>query len=125
MITLSYGYRLPENKDFDFWPHLEFNIQRLAEHKHDGSDSAKIPTYNLKDATVDVLKENWVESNGVYSQTITIPVGYSPITSRIIFKATEGLLDNQVVNCDYSVSGAETITVFSLDNTYNMKAYIL
>ncbi len=43
MILTTYGYKKPEDNDTQFFDYLEFNLDRMDAHTHDGVDSPLIP----------------------------------------------------------------------------------
>lgn len=78
MITLSYGYKKPQTGDKGsvFFPALEFDIQRLNDHTHDGANSSKLLSSSIEGVNQTSLAANWaLVSNGNYTQTITVPAG--------------------------------------------------
>jgi hypothetical protein len=78
MQTLSKGYKLPETGDKGtlFFPALEFNIQRLNDHTHDGTDSAQLSASAISAITDTISFAGWsLVSGGTYKQTVTMPVG--------------------------------------------------
>lgn len=89
MITLSYGFKKPQNPDTgdQFWSALETDIQQLNDHTHDGSNSAPLATKQIS-----VLSANWVSSGTTpaYRQAITMPTGYSYDTSHIWVRRSTG-----------------------------------
>lgn len=90
MIILSNGYKLPESPDTGdiFFGAIEFDIQRLNDHSHNGTDSALLSTVSQN-----ILAANWVAApvgGGVYRQSVTVPTGYSYDTANIWFKLSTG-----------------------------------
>lgn len=80
MITLSFGYQLPQTNDKGpvVFPALEANIQRLNDHNHDGSNSPKISSAAIQPLTAAVAAGSWVaQGGGIYKQTITLPASLS------------------------------------------------
>ncbi len=76
MLTLSFGFKKPENGDLGsiVFPALEDNIQQLNDHSHDGVDSTKIVSGSLDPTQVSIAAGSWVlVGNGLYKQTITLP----------------------------------------------------
>ena len=76
MITLSFGYQLPETNDKGpvVFPALESNIQQLNDHNHDGSNSAKIPSSSIEPLSIDLNAGDWVaDVNGLFKQTVALP----------------------------------------------------
>lgn len=78
MQTLSYGYKKPETGDRGsiFWPALEFDIQRLNDHSHDGTNSQKLLASSVQGIDDTILATNWVAvagQTGTYRQLVTMP----------------------------------------------------
>jgi hypothetical protein len=79
-ITLSFGYIKNQTGDKGsvFWPDLEFNIQRINDHSHNGVNSAKLTTASIDALTNNVLAAGWepvVDQLGTFKQTVTSPAG--------------------------------------------------
>lgn len=80
MLVLSYGYKKPETGDKGdvFFPALEFNIQRLNDHSHNGTNSAKLTALAIEAISHVKLAAGWVAvvgEAGTYKQTVTVPAG--------------------------------------------------
>jgi len=78
MITLSNGYRLPETGDFgnEWFPSLEFNIERLNDHNHDGLSSEKLTSSNFVATVVTVSAGSLVNQlNGYFRAEVNTPNG--------------------------------------------------
>lgn len=83
MITLSKGYKKPQNPDTgDVWfPALELDIQMLNDHNHDGVNSQPLATL-----VQSILAASWVvapQGGGLYRQLLTVPTGLSYDTCEI------------------------------------------
>lgn len=83
MITLSKGYKKPQNPDTgDQWfPALELDIQMLNDHNHDGLTSQPLATLSQS-----ILAANWVtapQGGGLYRQLLNVPSGLSYDTCDI------------------------------------------
>lgn len=92
MLTIQYGYKLPQNTDTgdQFFPALEFDIQRLATHSHNGVDSAPVAV-----TSQNILSANWVADDiivgsGLYFQVITMPTGFLYDSCDIWFRLSTG-----------------------------------
>jgi hypothetical protein len=93
MKTLSNGYKLPENKDkgSSFFPALEYDIQRINDHRHDGNDSTPLSTTSLERITVVISSANWQAVDaGQYRQLITTPAGIVQDNAQPVFKVNGG-----------------------------------
>ena len=78
MLTLSYGYKKPEDQDRGavVFPALEDNIDRLNDHKHDGVDSAPLSAASVVASTSTLASGGWVfVADSIYKQVVTTPVG--------------------------------------------------
>ncbi len=74
--TLSYGFQKPATGDKGsvFWPILESDIQKLNDHTHNGSNSAKITAASQVAVTQAVLAASWSSLGaGYYRQLVTLP----------------------------------------------------
>lgn len=83
MLTLSYGYKKPENPDTgDVWfPALAADMQQLNDHNHDGATSAPLATL-----VQSVLSASWgvaPQGGGLYRQLLTVPTGLAYDTCDI------------------------------------------
>jgi hypothetical protein len=74
MLILSYGVKKPETGDKGsvFFPALEFDMQYLNDHVHDGVTGAPIPADNIVAAKQTLLAANWVVSGSIYRQLVTV-----------------------------------------------------
>lgn len=101
MITTTYGYKVPEDREagrivFDA---LEHNIRRADSHDHDGVNSPKLPSSAITKGTVTMTVSNWVEVPDIgYKQTLTYPGTYTVANSVIQFRVKSGALQNTIVH---------------------------
>lgn len=75
MIVLSNGYQLPQTDDSgaEFFPALEYDIQRLNDHNHDGDNSERL-TAAASVVIAQSIAASWsLISSGLYRQLITLP----------------------------------------------------
>lgn len=77
MVVLSNGYKLPEPGDFgDVWfPALEDNIARINTHNHDGLNSSKLESKNIKASNDTVLAGAFTASGNAFRSLVTMPSG--------------------------------------------------
>lgn len=78
MLTLSYGFKKPQTGDQGavWFPALELNFQKLNDHTHDGSNSAKLTPLSSVVATGSAPSGSWVlVAAGTYRQLVTTPAG--------------------------------------------------
>lgn len=76
--TLSNGFKLPDtgDKGSTFFPDLEFNIQRVNDHNHDGSNSNLISSTSISVITQAISSGSWAAVSGqpgTYKQTVSLP----------------------------------------------------
>lgn len=119
MQTLSYGYKKPQNPDTGdvFFPAMEFNIQQLNDHDHDGVNSAPLATQ-----TGNVVSVLWVAApigGGMYRQSITMPTGLTYDGSDIWFRLSTG----EFVYPSVERIDATHFYVYTNDNTIAYVAY--
>lgn len=122
MVTLSYGYKLPEsgNNGSIFFPALEDNITRLNGHSHNGTDSAKLATTSLQVYTQAISSASWVATTGgTYRQNVTMAGGLQYDNVSVSFRdaATGNYLQLSVEKID-----ASHYYVYINDNTLNLTA---
>lgn len=105
MTTLSYGYLLPQNTDTgdEWFSALEFDIQRLNDHTHNGTNSAPIAK-----STASLPSGSWIAApigGGLYYQDYTFsnPFNYDSFlfdfrlsTGELVFPTVERLASNQI-----------------------------
>jgi hypothetical protein len=119
MIILSKGYKLPQSPDTGdvFFPAIEFDIQRLNDHHHDGINSQL-----LGSATQNILAVNWVAApiaGGVFRQQVTMPTGYLYDVSNMWFKLSTG----EFVYPSIERVSANQYFIYTNDNTLQYTAY--
>lgn len=109
MIILTNGFKLPETGDFgDVWfPALEFNIQQLNDHTHNGTDSEQLDSTAIAPLSVTVLSGSFVDQgDGYWRALATVPSGglvdnypaivRDPTTKEQILAKTEKFSATQV-----------------------------
>ena len=116
MLTLSKGFKKPQNTDTsDVWmPAMEQNIQKLNDHKHDGSDSQLL---GLTAQTL--LAANWGDSiEGTYAQSVTLPAGFNYDTCSMDFKLSTG----EVIYPSIDRVSTTQYIIYTNDNTLTYTA---
>lgn len=93
--TLTYGQKIPSNGDKgNIWfPALSDNFTRLDGHNHDGSNSPALTTAAVTAVSDTVHASGWGSvSNklGLFSQVVTMPVGYLYASKMVTFRDTGG-----------------------------------
>ena len=88
--TLSNGYKLPENGDLgsSWFPDLEFDIQRLNDHSHNGIDSNKLTASSISLITETIALDAYTydEISNRYKAVIAMPSGLRVDTTNINFR---------------------------------------
>ena len=94
MITLTYGFKLPETGDSGaaLFTALEDNITRVDGHTHDGVDSPTLPPQSIVGVTQTISSASWVASGatGHYRQQVTVPAGFDFDGVQISFRTAAG-----------------------------------
>lgn len=115
MITLSNGFKLPEENDKGsvFFPALEDNIQQLNDHTHDGANSNKLALTAVVTQSQTLTAAGWTSvGTDKYRQQVTMPVSLSYDDVTITFRhSTTG----QVIHLSHAKVSATSFEVF----TYN------
>lgn len=70
------GYRLPEPDDSTFWDSYNFDIQRLNDHDHDGSNSTLLRPGAVNVNSTDVVVIDW-SGSGPFTKTVLFPGAWS------------------------------------------------
>lgn len=121
--TTARGYRKPQSGDRGWYSDLEFNIDRVDAHSHDGSDSVALPSSSITKSTQDVLAASWVsQGEGTFKQTLTIPTNYSWNDMQVRFYVNGGGMDGEEVILSVKKVSATTFDVYINDNTLALKA---
>lgn len=118
MQTLSYGYKLAKNPDQGdlFFPAMEFNIQRLNDHNHDGSNSAPLASQQQG-----ISAGSWTAApigGGLYQQDVTMPANLSYDSCDIWFKLSTG----EIVYPSVERLSSSSYRVYTNDNTLDYVA---
>lgn len=121
-ITLSYGYKLPENGDrgATFFPDLAADIQQLNDHNHDGTDSALLSIQAVTLTTQLILAAAWVATTGgTYRQLVTLPgsLQYDAISMEFRHTASK-----HSVHPTIEYVSATTYYIYTNDNTLGVTA---
>jgi hypothetical protein len=91
MITLSYGFQLPQtgDKGSSLFTGLEANITQINSHNHDGVNSAPISAIAIQSSAGIVPNTAWVSSGGAkgeFRQIVTMPGGFLYDKNTISFR---------------------------------------
>ena len=113
MITLSYGYKLPEDGDKGA-PLFQ------ALDSHNGTDSAPLTATSIVGVPANILSANWVANGptGFYRQLVTLPPGFDFDLVQISMRLSTG---------DYVSAEIEKVSdtqyyVYTIDNTVSFVA---
>ena len=87
-VELSNKYRLPETGDLgtSWFTDLEFNIQRLNDHTHNGDNSNKLTALSVSLITDTIASGDFTLSGTVYRALETVPVGTTVAETNITFR---------------------------------------
>jgi len=113
--TTTYGYKKPQDNDtgLTFWDDLEFNIDRMDGHTHDGVDSAPLAK------TQTISSGSWSSlGNGSYRQLVTLPGSLTFDTIAIEMRLSTG----HVVHPTIEKVSSTTYYVYTNDNTLTYTA---
>jgi hypothetical protein len=118
-LTLSYGYKLPQDGDSgaSWFDDLEFDVQRLNDHTHDGVDSTLLSPAVITGQILNFATADWGSATlGLYSQTKTIP---GSLTYDNTIKEAR-LANGDVAYLDLIRASGTTITVKTNDNSQDV-----
>ena len=91
--TLSNGYKKPQTGDrgSSFFPDLEFDIQRLNDHNHDGTNSELLTSAAMTAETATAASGSWVVSGARYRQSVSMPAGMAFDDYQVLVKDSSGI----------------------------------
>lgn len=129
MGLLAYGYWdlvAGEESSTEWMPHTRANWVRLASHKHDGVDSALIPSayLSLSKSTQTIDSAAWIASGSGYKQTITMPGTLLFDSTLIKFKLSKALdaYDGAIIYPTVIKIAASQYDIYVNDNTIDVVA---
>lgn len=131
MQVLTYGYKQPENGDRGsvFFPALNFDIQRLNDHNHDGTNSSKLTGASIIGLSSTISSAGWVAVSGqpgTYSQDVAMPAGTLFDDYIPYFRVTTaGANFGKILNLTLTRVDASIYTVFINDNTLSLAVLYL
>lgn len=117
MLTLSFGYKKPQNTDTGdvVFPALEADIQQLNDHIHDNITSALLFT-----KTQTISSGPWgAYIPGILRQLVTVPTGYSFDTCDVWFKLSTG----QIVYPSIERVSSTTYYIYTNDGSLSYTAF--
>ena len=120
-VVLSFGYIKNQSGDKGsvFWPDLEFNIQRINDHSHNGVNSTRLDSTSIDPITQTVPNTGWASlGDGNFKQTITVLAGVNLYKKvPIIFDA----LTTKLLNLSCHITSASTYDVWTNDSSLSLK----
>lgn len=126
--TLSKGYKLPQSGDkgSSFFPDLEFDIQRLNDHSHNGTDSAVLVGANVTATTVSLPSGSWVVSGNKFRQLVTMPVTPTAMQFDNYYPVFKNSSTGEVIHgVGVEKVSATTFYAYINDNTVSLTCYLL
>lgn len=134
MDTTSYGYENPvsgdPSKGANGWMRaINFDIDRLNAHSHNGVDSVLLTSAAIVPATVTAASGSWIINPGGtdlpqsgYVQTVTVPASIGEINNfHLSFLiSTAGTRQYQPLSLFYVRQTATTFKLYCNDNTISV-----
>jgi hypothetical protein len=122
--TTPYGYRVPQTGDAakgigGWYESVEFDVDRLDNHNHDGTNSRLLSSTAIPTATVDVLAANWLPDGPSYKQTVTMPASVPEVDNvSVRFKQTAPVGPAGMnAMLSFKRLTATTVEIYCSDNT--------
>lgn len=127
MITLSYGFQKPQTGDKGsvFFLALEGNTQKLNDHTHNGTNSAKLSAAGSAAVIQAISSAGWVaQGGGTFRQLVTLPAAlttaggtYDDFSIQMRNASTGSIMYLHVIK-----TSATTYYVYINDNSIDLKA---
>jgi hypothetical protein len=108
MLLTSKGYKRPEASDTTFWDSIDFDIVRLNDHNHDGSNSTALRAGATAVNSTTVVVADWGGS-GPFTKTILFPGGWGMTWSSGSYCPVQCVVRNssgQIVHCEQTREGS-------------------
>ncbi len=122
--TLTNGYKNPETGDLSssWFADLNYDIERLNGHTHDGTDGEFINAKHITKSSATIAAASWGADLGgsSYKQTITVPAGFSFNDTTLKFMISGGAFDGTVIYPSIIKMSATTYEVYINDNTQTL-----
>lgn len=128
MIVLSFGYKKPQagDKGSLFFPALEFDIQRLNDHNHDGNNSTKLTAQSIVGIADTISSAGWVSlGGGNYHQVVTMPPSTTFDLYAMAFRITSGPDTGAEIHPTIVKVGVNTYDIEVNDNTIDLSVLYL
>lgn len=124
MITTPFGYRVPQDGDLakgalGWYRAIEFDIERIDQHNHDGTNSRLLSPSAIPSVAVSVLAADWIVDGVSFKQTVAIPLPISEIddvSARFYHTAPVGEVGKNAMLAWTRITGT-SVDVFCSDNT--------
>ena len=124
MRTTPYGYRVPQTGDpakgtGGWYESVEFDIDRVDNHNHDGTNSRLLSAAAIPTETVDILAAGWVADGPSYKQTVTMPAAVPEVNEVSVrfYQTAPGAEVGKNANLSFKRLTATTVEVYCSDNT--------
>jgi hypothetical protein len=124
VYTTPYGYRVPETGDpakgaLGWYLAIEFDIERLDQHNHDGTNSRQLSASAIPTSTVAVPAAGWTADGVAYKQTVTMPAAVPEINDvSVRFYSTAPVAEvGKNANLAFARLTATTVEIYCSDNT--------
>lgn len=121
MRTTSRGYKVPASgeRGSTFFPALEFNIDRMSAHSHNGSDSEFLTSKAVTKIPATISKDNWVhQGNGIYKQDVDLPAGLTLQDVSPQFR-----VGNEIISPKLQQVTASRFSIFSNDPNIDIQVF--
>lgn len=119
--VLSYGFIKPDAGDessIQWMPDQAANWEKVNDHTHDGVNSALVSFSSLTKELQSIDSTGWVlVGDGIYSQTISMPLGFTFDNSFMVFQITSGADAGTIWYPEIVKDGANSYTIYTNDNT--------
>lgn len=123
--TLSNGYKNPETGDrgSSWFADLNFNIERVNNHTHDGTNSELLNASNITKSSATISAGSWGSDLGgsTYKQTITLPGSFTFDNTILKFFISGGSADGQLIFPTVIKQSSTTYDVYINDNSQALK----
>lgn len=119
MKTISYGFQEPEDGDKGsvWFPALASDIRQIADHSHNGVNSAQLSVRAIVTPTVSLPAASWsFVEDGVYRQLMTLPTGIQ--FDAVIPSCRDS--SGHVLGLTIEKASDTTAWVYTWDNTLNV-----
>jgi len=123
--TTTYGYKKPQtgDKGSSWFGDLEFDIDRLDSHDHEGTNSKLITPTAMSVTSQSILASAWsVVGDGTFKQTVTMPTGLTFVNVNFRIYIDGGTHDGSIIYPSIKKVAANTYDIYINDNTLDLIA---